>query len=165
MEEFPEWFSKHDLKLHRQLVSNIPRWWKPIEEMPRTLIHNDFNPRNVALRPTRDGGVKLCAYDWELATLHLPQRDVAEFLAFVLPPDVGEDAVSHFVGVHRRALEAAAGVTISEEDSRFAYRRGLQDFAISRFALYVMAHTFRHYGFMERVARTVRHLIRLEMKL
>ena len=165
LEEFPEWFSKHDLKLHRQLVSNIPRWWKPIEEMPRTLIHNDFNPRNIALRPTRDGGVKLCAYDWELATMHLPQRDVAEFLAFVLPPDVGEDEVSHFVGVHRRALEAAAGVTISEEDSRFAYRRGLQDFAITRFAVYVMAHTFRHYGFMERVARTVRHLIRLEMGL
>ncbi len=163
MEEFPHWFGKNDLKLHRTLVSNIPRWWKPIEDLPKTLIHNDFNPRNLALRPGDGGKLRLCAYDWELATVHIPQRDVAEFLAFVLPPDVTEDRVSHYVGVHRKALEKAAGVSIPEDQSHFAYRRGLQDFAITRFGLYCMAHTFRHYGFMERVARTVRHLIRLEM--
>ena len=132
--------------------------------MPRTLIHNDFNPRNVALRPTAEGP-QLCAYDWELATLHLPQRDFAEFLSFVLSPNATEAEVDHYVGVHRRALEEAAGVTISEEDSRFAYRRGLQDFAITRLAMYMMAHTFRHYGFMERLAKTTRSLIRIEMDL
>jgi NADP-dependent 3-hydroxy-3-methylglutaryl-CoA reductase len=164
MNEFPQWFGPSDLSLHRELVRNIPRWWKPIESMPRTLIHNDFNPRNVALRPTAEGP-QLCAYDWELATLHLPQRDVAEFLSFVLSPDATEAEVDHYVGVHRRALEEAAGVTISEEDSRFAYRRGLQDFAITRLAMYMMAHTFRHYGFMERLAKTTRSLIRIEMGL
>ena len=94
-----------------------------------------------------------------------PQRDVAEFLCFVLSPDSTEDEVSHYVGVHRRALEESAGTTIAEEDSHFAYRRGLQDFAITRMAMYMMAHTFRHYGFMERLAKTTRHLIRVEMGL
>ena len=34
--------------------------------------------------------------------------------------------------------------------------------SINRMGLYLMAHTFRHYGFMERVIRTLRHLIRLK---
>ena len=49
------------------------------------LIHNDFNPRNLALR-REVGGWRLCAYDWELATIGVPQHDCAEFLCFVLPP-------------------------------------------------------------------------------
>ena len=28
----------------------------------------------------------LCIYDWELATVDIPQHDVAEFLAFTLQP-------------------------------------------------------------------------------
>jgi len=36
---------------------------------------------------------------------------------------------------------------------------------VNRFALYMMAHTFRHYGFMERVVLTARRLVRMEVSL
>jgi hydroxymethylglutaryl-CoA reductase (NADPH) len=48
---------------------------------PKTIIHNDFNARNVAVR--KDGSV--CIYDWELSVKDFPQRDIVEFLSFVLP--------------------------------------------------------------------------------
>jgi len=162
VEEFPKWFRKDDLKLHRRLVHSLGRWWGELEGLPRTLIHNDFNPRNLCLRPLPGGDLRLCVYDWELATLGVPQHDVAELLAFVLTPGSSEEEVSHYVGVHRRALEQSAGVSISPELAHLAYRRSLQDLVVNRFAMYAMAHTFRHYGFMERASLTLRHLLQVE---
>ena len=37
------------------------------------------------------------------------------------------------------------------------------DLAVNRFAQYVMVHTFRHYAFTERVIRTLRHLLALQL--
>ena len=48
--------------LQQALIADVGRWWRPLETLPRTLIHNDFNPRNIALRRT-GGGLRLCAYD------------------------------------------------------------------------------------------------------
>ena len=164
-EEFPEWIVGHDLELHRRLVTRIDKWWREIDLMPKTLIHNDFNPRNICLRKSADAedsfGYRLCAYDWELATVHIPQHDLAELLSFVLPPDVAEAVVDHHVEVHRRALEKATGQTIDPEQWRHGFNLSLCDLAINRYMLYMMAHTFRHYPFMERIAQTLRHLIRM----
>jgi len=163
-EEFPRWFGRDDLSKHRAAIRSLGAWWGELEGLPRTLIHNDFNPRNVCLRPV-EGELRLCAYDWELAALNVPQHDVAEFLAFVLPPDVDEATVMHYLDVHRTALEQAAGVRIDDELSRLAYRRSLQDLVINRFGMYAMAHTFRHYPFMERCSATFRRLLELELGL
>ncbi|MCC2637949.1 MAG: peedicted hydroxymethylglutaryl-CoA reductase, partial [Moraxellaceae bacterium] len=99
-EEFPEWFGEGDLAIFRAIVNDIGSWWGEIERMPRTLIHNDFNPRNIAFR--RQGGeLQLCAYDWELATLHLPQRDLVELLAFTLHDPVDPAEIDHYLELHR----------------------------------------------------------------
>ena len=45
----------------------IPAYWAALEQMPRTLIHNDLNPRNTCFKAGPEG-LRLCAYDWELAT-------------------------------------------------------------------------------------------------
>jgi aminoglycoside phosphotransferase (APT) family kinase protein len=129
--------------------------------MPRTLVHNDFNPRNLCLR---DGerGLQLCAYDWELATLQVPQHDLAELLCFVLPPDVCKAEVDQYVELHRRALAAASGVALDPVAWRRGYALSLRDLAINRVAQYLMSHTFRHYRFVERVVPTLWHLIELE---
>lgn len=157
-EEFPEWVNQRDLGLIRELVRDIPLWWVEIERMPRTLIHNDFNPRNICLRK-KAGGYELCAYDWELATIQLPQHDIAELLCFVLTPQTTEETLFHYVDYHRRALEVATGKSIDKEEWVRGFLLSLYDLCVNRLGLYVMAHTFRHYAFMERVVRTLRHLI------
>ena len=128
--------------------------------MPRTLVHNDFNPRNVGFRREAEGP-RLVAYDWELATLHLPQRDVAEMLCYVLGPSAGADEVARWVELHRECLGRATGKDIDKADFDEGFRLALYDLAVNRFAFSIAAHTFRHYGFMERIHRTLHHLIRL----
>jgi NADP-dependent 3-hydroxy-3-methylglutaryl-CoA reductase len=159
-EEFPEWFSQGDLALHRKLIELIPIWWSRIESLPRTLVHNDFNPRNVAFRAEATGP-RLVAYDWELATLHLPQRDVAELLCYVLTPEADAAEVLRWTTLHRQALEEATGRAIPEAEFEEGFQLALFDLAVNRFAFAVAAHTFRHYSFMERIVRTLVHLIKL----
>ena len=127
--------------------------------MPRTLVHNDFNPRNIALRAE---GRQLVAYDWELATIHLPQRDLAELLAFVLPPDVDQATVEHHVEVHRHAVEAASGTELDRAQWRRGYRLALRDFVITRMGMYLMGHSQRDYAFLPRVVETVKRLVDIE---
>jgi hydroxymethylglutaryl-CoA reductase (NADPH) len=158
--EFPEWISSEALASHHDLVRRIPEWWSEIESMPRTLIHNDFNPRNIALR-TRGAAPRLCAYDWELATLHLPQHDLAELLCFVLNPEDTAEEVAHYVEVHRQALEESSGYAIDRGTWRSGFDLSLADLTVNRMGLYLMAHTLQHYGFMERVVRTLQHLMTL----
>jgi aminoglycoside phosphotransferase (APT) family kinase protein len=159
-EEFPEWFTQADLTLRRRLIETIPTWWSKLEGMPRTLVHNDFNPRNVAFRREPEGP-RLVAYDWELATLHLPQRDLAELLCYVLTPSATIEEVAHWVSRHREHLQRATGREIAKADFDEGFQFALYDVAVTRLAFSIAAHTFRHYGFMERVHRTLHHLIRL----
>lgn len=155
---FPEWFSERDLARHRELIADIDRWWGLIESLPRTLIHNDFNPRNLALRRTA-AGYRLCAYDWEMATLHLPQHDLAELLCFVLGPTTTLDELDHFSEIHRRALARKSGETIPIDAWRLGVQLSLRDLLISRFAGYCVAHTFQGHAFMERIYRTLHRLL------
>ncbi|WP_433325305.1 phosphotransferase [Spirillospora sp. CA-294931] len=139
----------------QEIVETIPEWWARLEAMPRTLAHNDFNPRNVALRAA---DLSLVAYDWELATLHVPQRDVAEFLAFVLPPDVTAPDVTGHLDQHRRAVDETIDAAVWREGHRLA----LWDFAVTRLQLYLMVHTHRELPFLHRLVATTMRLIAIE---
>ncbi|WKU48697.1 phosphotransferase [Streptomyces sp. VNUA116] len=157
-QEFPELV---DARHHDRLASfigTIDRWWPEIEAMPRTLVHNDFNPRNLAIRA--DG--RLCAYDWELATLHIPQHDLAELLCTALAPaDINTAVVGELSEVHRKSLEAHARTAIDKDLWESGYRLALRDLAVNRFGLYFVAHTVRHYGFLEQWWRNLWTLIDL----
>ncbi|MGZ3425181.1 MAG: phosphotransferase, partial [Polyangia bacterium] len=159
--EFPEIVDARMLERWLALVRSVGDWAPELERMPRTLIHNDFNPRNLCLRQT-DRGLRLCAYDWELATLQVPQHDLAELLCFVLSPDVDKPEVDQYVELHRRALMEASGIALDPAEWRRGYALALRDLAINRFAQYLMGHTFRHYGFVERTVHTLWRLLSLE---
>lgn len=160
-EEFPEWFSEDDLAVFRAIVNDIDSWWADIERLPRTLVHNDFNPRNIAFRQSEDG-LRLCAYDWELAALHLPQHDLAELLAFTLNAPLAKEDIDDYLELHRSELERHSGRAIDKAQWRYGYKLALRDLLVNRLPMYLMAHTFRHYGFMERVYRCFRELLVLE---
>ncbi len=75
--------SKEDHGLYEHWVSTINEWYPLIDTSPKTLIHNDFAPKNIAVKFSSPSHAILL--DWELPIIHLPQRDVIEFLAYVLP--------------------------------------------------------------------------------
>lgn len=64
--EFPDMWTLPRRLLCLRAIENISFVWHALEAAPRTLIHNDFNPRNLCLRVDSAGGRRLCAYDWEL---------------------------------------------------------------------------------------------------
>lgn len=164
-EEFPEWFSDNDLARYRDRLYSMEDWYREIDEMPKTLIHNDFNPRNIAFRRQdalagqEQGALSLCAYDWELATINVPQHDLAELLVFTLQPDFNPADVELYIEQHRIELEVLTNKPIDAAQWRRGFTLSLWDLVINRVPMYVMAHTFRHYGFMERVQATFRKLL------
>jgi hydroxymethylglutaryl-CoA reductase (NADPH) len=159
--QFPEWVDAATAARLRRAVAEIERWWPLIEEMPLTLVHNDFNPRNLALRAVDR---RLVAYDWELATLHLPQRDLAELLCFTLAPEATAAEVERHLETHRIALEEAAGTALDPDLWRLGYRLALRDFEITRLQLYMMGHTHRELGFLDRLVATGKRLAEIEEK-
>jgi hydroxymethylglutaryl-CoA reductase (NADPH) len=159
--EFPGWYGLPERHLHQRLVRSMPDWCRELERMPRTLIHGDFNPRNLAFRRERSG-LRLCAWDWELAELQVPQRDLAELLAFVLPADVAPSTVDGLVELHRRELSRCVGGPIDAAEWRRGYQLALYDFLTTRLSLYQLVHAFRPCAFLQRVLETARSLIRIE---
>jgi hypothetical protein len=154
---FSSWAGPDMKAAHRLLVRDADRWWPALERLPQTLIHNDFNPRNICLRPSADG-LDLCAFDWELATLGSPPRDLAELLCFVLRPAATDGAVDGWVEYHRTRLEAETGRTIDPADWREAFAAGLYDLMLQRLPIYALAHRVRPQGFLPRVVRTWQRL-------
>lgn len=154
------WFRKGDLELFMARIDSLADWWRAMEALPKTLVHNDFNPRNIAFRQT-DDGLRLCAFDWELATIHLPQRDVVELLAFVLNEDVTRSQILSFVDYHRQALAKHTGSDIDKQMYWQGFRCAAWDFLLNRGSFLILANTVNRYRWMNRVPFTLRKILDL----
>jgi len=140
-------------RIHAELVEDVASWAGALGSMPRTLIHNDFNPRNIALR--RDAsGLRLSAFDWELATVGAPQRDLAEFLSFVLRPDASREAVARWVERYRSLLAAESGVAFPRAEWELGFRAALCELLVDRLSFYAMIDRVRPQVFLSRVVRS-----------
>jgi thioester reductase-like protein len=146
------WNDRRLRQAHERAIANLSTWSLALESGPKTLIHNDFNPRNFVLRRSPDG-VTLCAYDWELATMGLPQRDLAECLAFMLPERASREQISRQLEQHRGALERETGIEIRRDEWDHGFRASLCDFLVDRLASYAMVDRVRRQAFLPRVAR------------
>jgi thioester reductase-like protein len=143
--------------IQRRLVGTIERWWQPLESLPRTLIHNDFNPRNICLRET-PAGPALTAYDWELAVVGTPQRDLAELLCFVIGADATDGDIDFWIERHRQYLQRETGTALDPADWRHGFRAALYDLMLNRLPMYALIHRVRRQKFLPRIVRTWRRL-------
>lgn len=116
-EAFPELYDPARTRAIEALLAAAPSRHRAILARPLTLVHGDFTPRNICLRP---GGTtwQLCAYDWELALVHLPQRDVCELMCYTLDPRRGWRDVEtrRLLERYRAALAEAAGRAIDADE-------------------------------------------------
>ena len=154
------WAGRHLVDTHAALAGTAGEWAPALEALPRTLIHNDFNSRNVALRNTPDGP-HLIAYDWELATIGAPQRDLAEFLCFALPDAVDGPTLAESIERHRTMLERHTGRHLGRREWQEGFQSALAYFLVSRLALYVMINRVRPLPFLPRVIHTWARLYEL----
>jgi hypothetical protein len=146
--EQPGLLDERRLGIVLDIVDSAGFWTQELEALPRTLVHNDFNPRNVAVLADGDPGGRVVAYDWELATVGVGERDVAELLAFTLGPDATLADIDHHLAVHG--------------GSRRGYQLALRELLMSRFQLYLAAHSHREFAFLPGVLDTAFRLWDLE---
>ncbi len=113
--------------------------------MPKTLIHNDYNPRNIALR--NNGGI--CIYDWELSVLNYPHRDIVELLSFTLSDDFDRDQLFSFLMYHFEI--SGFKDTLTWDDWKKHYILTLKEYLLSRVSFYCAAQVIMKLKFVDRV--------------
>ena len=156
--QFGAWAGHEMVARHGQLAATAGVWWSAIDAAPMTLVHQDCNPRNIALAHDEATGFRLVAYDWELAGFGAPQRDLAEWLCFVLPPHVEPRVVVRAVERHRVAFERASGVKVAATDWQAGFSAALAHVLVDRLAFYAMIQRVRPQSFLPRVLRTWQRL-------
>jgi aminoglycoside phosphotransferase (APT) family kinase protein len=148
---FDRWAGPELATIQQSVIDSVGQWRPWAEAQPQTLIHNDFNPRNILLRPVA-GTVEVCAFDWELATVGIPQRDIAEFLCFALDPEAAEQQAP--VWIERVRLAYAEGDRpIDARQWRRGFVAALNELLIDRLAMYAMLHRVRPQPFLPRVTQ------------
>lgn len=108
----------------------------------KTIIHNDFNTRNIAV--TKEGTPII--YDWELATIDFPHRDIVEFLSFVLPLDFKKEDLFFYLNEHYKLYQ-----DVKWNDWLKAYQYSLKVYIITRLSFYEVSGILVTYKFSKRV--------------
>ena len=110
--------------------------------IPKTIIHNDFNSRNIAVK--KEGAPII--YDWELATIDFPHRDIVEFLSFVLPLDFKKEDFFFYLKEHYKLYH-----NVKWNDWLKAYQYSLKVYIITRLSFYEVSGILVTYEFSKRV--------------
>ena len=113
--------------------------------LPKTMIHNDYNPRNIAVRKNGD----ICIYDWELAVLNYPHRDIIELLSFTLPANFNFEILRNYLNYHFE-IAGAAGIH-SWDEWKKGYIFTLKEYILSRVLFYCAAEVLMKLKFVDRV--------------
>jgi len=111
--------------------------------LPKTLIHNDYNPRNIAVR--NNGGI--CIYDWELSVLNYPHRDIVELLSFTLSDDFDRDQLLSFLLYHFEI--SGFKDTLTWDDWKKHYILTLKEYLLSRVSFYCAAQVIMKLKFVD----------------
>lgn len=151
-DKFPELYTKERSDKLQKAINEIPVWGLKLENAPKTLVHNDLNPRNTCFK-TIDGELKFCAYDWELATFQVPQYDIAEFLSFVLDEERYYLRFD-YLEFYRKELNELTGAYDDLALFKEEFILASLNFGIHRLGMYMMAHSVSPYPFLPRVVNS-----------
>lgn len=124
-------------------------------QLPKTIIHNDFNPRNIAIR--EDGTPAI--YDWELIVIDYPHRDIVEFLSFVLPCDFTRDELMHYLNYHFHTAPKNLSENLTQKQWFEGYRQSLVNYIVTRVVFYEVAGILIKYEFSERILNTALRML------
>ena len=151
-DKFPDLYDIDCVARLRAVIQDIPNYWQELESMPKTLVHNDLNPRNTCFKLV-EGAPSFCVYDWELATYHVPQYDVIELLCFVLDADRYHLRLI-YLEFYRNALHELTGLCADKEVFSRGAELAAYDFGLHRLGMYMMAHSVSPYPFLPRVVNS-----------
>ncbi|MDX1446366.1 phosphotransferase [Lishizhenia sp.] len=125
----------------------------PQTQVHMTLVHNDFNPRNIAIRKNGEPVI----YDWELSVIDYPQRDVVEFLSFVLEEDFSADQLMHWIEYHYQISESET----SFEDWKNITLLSIKKYIVTRIVFYKTANVVMNLKFVDRIYANAMRMLQI----
>ncbi len=118
-------------EVYDSTLQNYPQFIEDIGRLDHSLIHYDFNPRNMAFDATKN---KIFFFDWEFACWGIPQRDLAEFILFTSKPETVTAEMEKF------SVKAYKTIYGDELEKMDEWNRGmslsLREFIIRRLPFY-----------------------------
>lgn len=155
-------------RLVTRFIDNLDQLWQVVESFPQTLVHYDFTPRNVCIRkqePKEDNEHEpfsinnktcrlSCIYDWEMATVHAPQHDVVEFLAFALPAKSDIATRTNFVRFYQVQLERFSGRTFDSIQFMDVFNAVCCMYALHQLSLKTITHSVTRLPYFERAVQS-----------
>ena len=149
---FPEITSNFGGRIANKMIE-LPSMAIEIANYHNTLNHGDFNPRNLCIKDS-DQGPHLCLYDWELASFTNPQRDLVEFLAFVIKSE-DSNLWNQYISYYYGRLTELSKVKLDRQsfDKVLIYNAYL--YAMTRLNLYYLAHNYTRFTFLDRVYKSL----------
>ncbi|MFT5820930.1 MAG: hydroxymethylglutaryl-CoA reductase (NADPH) [Crocinitomix sp.] len=117
----------------------------------KMIVHNDFNPKNVGIRLNNTPFI----YDWELAVINYPQRDLVEFLAFVLPTKFDKQTLIKYL---RHQYDLATN-EVTWEDWVSVATNMTKEFLVTRLSFYKTAEIVMKLKFVDRVFQNAIRMI------
>jgi len=153
-------FDEGYLEDHDRWIRTIPDWWGRIDSLPKTLIYNDAQIRNLAVREpaTRP---RLVLFDWECASIQLPQRDLVEFLSYAVSERISDAEVAGLIENGRAELERCAGRAIDRDAWLEGCRFSIMDLHVNRMACQLVLHITLNRPDIERVFRASMRILDL----
>jgi thiamine kinase-like enzyme len=142
-------------------VGSIETRMKSLGRARLALSHNDFNTRNLALRPTPEGH-RLVVYDWELACVQSPVHDAMEFLIYALPRQADAGALLGWLD-HFRDQHDRLGQPLLDDPSQSRWVSLVHDTAaellLNRLNLYWLLNNVKHFSFLERITWNLKLIV------
>lgn len=157
-QRFPELYSENLNQLLSAGLNEVLALWIELEEIPKSVVHNDFNPRNIFFKNDSNSVKSICVYDWELATVHFPVYDLVEFLSFTASTLNDQDLAACFTTFQYQLSEK---VNIYRDDSIFRATLlcSVYDFGLHRLGMYMMAHSVGPYPFIPHVIKNYERIL------
>ncbi len=167
---FSDMASPASIDRRKAIIESIEDWHPIKDAFPHTLAHDDFNPRNVCFRRFGEEGPvprttprlgTPVLYDWELAIVDVPQRDLAEMLTFTVLPGLPRAEVDKLVDHHRWVVEKSSGIPIDRDLWFEIFRVELRLEAINRVGLQLLFATELDLPYVPRIYAAIDHLLDL----
>lgn len=151
-------FSPKEIDEHFRWIETIPTWWGKIDQMKKTLIYNDAQIRNLAVR-NPNTKPQLCLFDWEVPIIQLPQRDLIEFLSYVISDRITDKDIIEIVDASGQHLEKISNIQIDPTEWRRGFLYANYDYHINRMACQLVLHKTLNRPDIERVFRASMRLL------
>jgi Phosphotransferase enzyme family len=157
-QRFPDLYSEHFTQCLKDGIQEILALWIELEDVPKSVAHNDFNPRNVFFKNDDSNGKNICVYDWELATVHFPVYDLIEFLSFT-SSNLNDETIINYFKQFQDELSHDVPLYANNSIFRASLLCSAYDFGLHRLGMYMMAHSVGPYPFIPHVIKNYERIL------